>query len=323
MQSVRSHLLHGLVGGLAAGTVVVVWFFMVDLLSGQPLQTPVLLARTILEVNPQDGAVALASSSMALAYTAMHFAVFALLGGAMGTVLHALQVSPRLLLGAAFGLGILTGFYYLVLLVTGSNVLQVLPAGHVLGANLLGGIVYMAYLHRATHDLADFGPEVFRHHRLLAEGLITGLYGAAAVAIWFLILDSLIRLPFFTPAALGSFLFLGASSPQEVRISFGIVAAYTLVHLIAFGLVGLVLAWSAERLQRAPGMWLIWLLAFIVAEGVFLATGVTAGEWVMGAIGWWAVGVGNLAAIAAMAWQIRRTHPQLEDQVLKTSDVKV
>ena len=323
MLPVRSHLLHGLVGGLAAGAVVAVWFFVVDLRSGQPLQTPVILARTILEVEPEDGGAALASRSMALAYTAMHFTVFALLGGAMATVLRLLKVAPRLLLGAAFGLGILSGLYYLVLLATGSNVLQVLPARHVLGANLLGGMAYMAYLHRATHETEEFGPEVLRHHRLLTEGLITGLYGAAGVAVWFLILDSLIRLPFFTPAALGSFLFLGASSPQEVRISFGIVAAYTMAHLIAFGLAGLVLAWSAERLERTPGMWLIWVLAFIVAEGLFLATAVTSGAWVMGTIGWWAVGVGNLVGIAAMAWRVRKTHPHLEEQLLETVDVRV
>jgi hypothetical protein len=323
MLNVRSHLVHGLLGGLAAGAVVVVWFFVVDLLSGQPLQTPVLLARTVLEVDPADGGAALTSWPMALAYTGMHFMVFALLGAAMAIVLHVLKVSPRLLLGAAFGLGILSGTYYAVLLVTGSNVLHVLPAAHVLGANLLGGMVYMAWLHRATHEREDFGPEVLRHHRLLTEGLIVGLFGAAAVAVWFLILDSLIRLPFFTPAALGSFLFLGASSPQEVQISFGIVAAYTLVHLIAFGVVGLVLVWSAERLQRAPGMWLIWLLAFIVAEGVFLATAATSGEWVMGSIGWWAVGVGNLAGIAAMAWRVRKTHPALEDRLLRTASVKI
>jgi hypothetical protein len=323
MLTVRSQLWHGLVGGIAAGTVVVVWFFVVDLLSGQPLQTPVLLARTVLEVDPADGAAAFTSWPMALAYTGMHFMVFALLGAAMAVVLYALKVAPRLLLGAAFGLGILSGTYYVVLLVTGSNVLHVLPAAHVLGANLLGGMVFMAWLHRAMQEREDFGPEVLRHHRLLTEGLIVGLHGAAAVAVWFLILDSLIRLPFFTPAALGSFLFLGASSPQDVQVSFGIVAAYSLVHLIAFSLVGLVLVWSAERLQRTPGMWLIWLLAFIVAEGVFLATAATSGEWVMGSIGWWAVGIGNLVGIAAMAWRVRKSHPALEERLLKTVAVKV
>ena len=106
-------------------------------------------------------------------------------------------------------------------------------------------------------------------------------------------------------------------------LAFGIVAGYTLVHLLAFGLVGLVLAWSAERLQRSPDMWLIWLLAFIVAEGVFLATAGTSGEWVMGAIGWWAVGMGNLVGIAAMAWRVRKTHPLLEDRLREAVNVRI
>ena len=230
---------------------------------------------------------------------------------------------PSVRLGAGFGLAVLSGIYYLVLLISGGNVLGVLPAAHVLGANLLGGVVMMLYLHRANHAATDFGPEVLRHHRLVTEGLITGLYGAAAVAVAFLVFDALTRQPFYTPAALGSFLFLGASSPEAVRMSFGVVAAYTAVHLLGFSLVGLVFAWSADRLQRMPSMWLIWLLAFIVAEGVFLGAAATSGEWVMGTIGWLAILLGNLVGIAAMALRVRKTHPALSDQLRSTVNVKV
>jgi len=236
--------------------------------------------------------------------------------------LAAIKIAPSVLLGAAFGVGALSAVYYLVLLISGGDVLNVLPAHHVLGANLVGGVVLMVYLHRATHSLADFGPEVLRHHRLLTEGLIIGLYGAAAVAVAFLLFDALTRVPFYTPAALGSFLFLGASSPGEVRISFGVVAAYTVVHLVGFALVGVVFAWSAERLQRMPSMWLIWLLAFIMAEGVFFGTAGGSGQWVMGSIGWWAIGLGNLIGIAAMAWRVTMTHPHLGDR-LREADVRV
>ena len=200
--------------------------------------------------------------------------------------------------------------------------LNVLPAPHVLGANLLGGVVLMLYLHRATHSVADFGPEVLRHHRLVTEGLITGLYGAAAVAVAFRLFDALTRVPFHTPAALGSFLFLGASSPEQVRISFGVVAAYTVVHLVGFALVGVVFAWSAERLQRMPSMWLVWLLGFIMAEGVFFATAGASGQWVMGSIGWWAIGLGNLIGIAAMVWRVKVTNPHLGDR-LREAEVRV
>ena len=195
MLHLRSHALHGMVGGLAAGFVVALWFFLVDVVSGQLLRTPVLLARVILGLDSTDGVAALASPQLVLGYTVIHFATFAFLGAVMAMFLAAIKIAPSVLLGAAFGVGVLSAVYYLVLLITGRDVLNVLPAPHVLGANLLGGVVLMLYLHRATHSVADFGPEVLRHHRLVTEGLITGLYGAAAVAVVFLVFDALTRVP--------------------------------------------------------------------------------------------------------------------------------
>jgi len=322
MLHLRSHALHGMVGGLAAGFVVALWFFLADVVSGQVLRTPVLLARVILGLDSTDGVAALTSPQLVLGYTVIHFTIFAFLGAVMAMFLAAIKIAPSVLLGAAFGIGVLSSVYYLVLLITGGDVLSVLPAPHVLGANVVGGVVLMLYLHRATHSLADFGPEVLRHHRLVTEGLITGLYGAAAVAVAFLLFDALTRVPFYTPAALGSLLFLGASSPEQVRISFGVVAAYTVFHLVGFALVGVVVAWSAERLQRMPSMWLVWLLAFIMAEGVFFGTAGGSSQWVMGSIGWWAIGLGNLIGIAAMAWRVKMTHPDLGDR-LRAADVRI
>ena len=42
------------------------------------------------------------------------------------------------------------------------------------------------------------------------DGLIAGIIGAAIIAIWFLFLDAVIRLPFYTPTVLGEGLFLRA-----------------------------------------------------------------------------------------------------------------
>jgi hypothetical protein len=323
MLHLRSQVLHGMIGGLAAGVVVALWFLAVDIATTEPLHTPVLLARTILRVDEMDGLTVLATPPLALGYTVLHFSVFALLGAAMATFLGLIGAAPGVLLGGVFALVVLDTVYYVVLLITGSNVLQVLPAIHVLGANLLGGVVLMAYLHRASRSSTDFGPQMLKHHKVLTEGLITGLYGALAVAIWFLLFDSLTRQPFYTPAALGSFLFLGASSPPEVRLQFGVVAAYTVVHLTAFSLMGVLFAWSAERLQRVPAWWLIWLLAFIVVEGVFLGTIGVSADWVLSAVGLWSLVVGNLIGVAAMLWRVRITHPALGRRLKETVDVRV
>jgi hypothetical protein len=46
-----------------------------------------------------------------------------------------------------------------------------------------------------------------------------GLIGAAAVAVWFLLVDLLLGSPLRTPGALGSAIFLGVSDPSEIVIS--------------------------------------------------------------------------------------------------------
>src|SRR5881397_485376 len=56
--------------------------------------------------------------------------------------------------------------------------------------------------------------------RILREGFIAGLIGAAAVALWFLIVDVIAGRPFFTPAMLGSAVFWGVHDPAQVVIEF-------------------------------------------------------------------------------------------------------
>ncbi|PYO75233.1 MAG: hypothetical protein DMD64_01075, partial [Gemmatimonadetes bacterium] len=55
-------------------------------------------------------------------------------------------------------------------------------------------------------------------NRILREGFIAGCIGAAAVAVWFLIVDSINGQPLYTPAMLGSAVFWGAPDPTHVVI---------------------------------------------------------------------------------------------------------
>ena len=48
-----------------------------------------------------------------------------------------------------------------------------------------------------------------RFNRILREGFVGGCIGAAAVATWFLLVDTIGGRPFFTPAMLGSAVFFG------------------------------------------------------------------------------------------------------------------
>ena len=75
MRHIRSHVLHGLIGGLAGGIVVASWFLVVDLIAGQLFRTPVLLARALFDLDAGDGVAAIAGPTLALEYTVIHFTV--------------------------------------------------------------------------------------------------------------------------------------------------------------------------------------------------------------------------------------------------------
>jgi hypothetical protein len=123
-----------------------------------------------------------------------------------------------------------------------------------------------------------------RPEELLARGLITGLFGAAAVALWFFFLDFSDGHPFRTPAALGSALLFGITGVETMKITFGIVAAYTLVHVVAFVVAGTIFVWIAEQVERSSSLVLLTIPAAIALEAV-VVTGLAQGaEWVLGTL---------------------------------------
>lgn len=308
-RTTRDALVQGAVGGLLAAVLVAAWFLVLDLATARAFRTPaelasVYLGRDAVSVDP----------GLVLGYSALHLAVFAALGSGTSWILSVLEFRPNLPLGLVFGVGILTGLYYAGLLITGVDAYEVLPAGHVVGANLAGGVLLMEYLRRARLGERFLGLGRIRAHPFLARSVATGLVGAAAVALWFFVLDLAVREPFFTPAALGSALLLDAG-PEAVEVGFGVVALYSALHVAAFLVAGAAFTWAAEQVERRPALWLLLLLAFIVLEAVFVPAAGLAGGWIMGSLTWWAVGVGNLLAVITMGWWTWRGRPELRRSI--------
>jgi len=207
-------LLHGTVGGLLAGAVVASWFVVVDAAGGELFHTPARLAGIVLGEN-----FAGPWPRLVTVFSILHFGVFVSLSIAATGVLKLFDIDPGLLLGLVFGIGVFNAAHYGGLLVTGSNLLTVIPVAHVAGANMVGGMLMMAYLHRAMRAESPLGWNVLRRYPLVFHGLTTGLVGAAAVALWFFLLDLASARPFNTPAALGSAILLGAQGPADVRMN--------------------------------------------------------------------------------------------------------
>jgi hypothetical protein len=187
----------------------------------------------------------------------------------------------------------------------------IIPWQHVIGANLVSGIVLMTYLHRASRADLPLGLASLKQHPLLSRGLMTGLVGAAVVALWFFFLDVSAGAPFTTPVALGSALLFGASNADSAALNLGVVAAYTVVHVVAFAIAGVIFVLVAEQIERSPSFLLLAILTAIVLDAL-VVTGLALGaQWVLGTLGIWSVFVANLLAVGSMGWYVWQTHPVL------------
>src|SRR5713101_4650386 len=73
--------------------------------------------------------------------------------------------------------------------------------------------------------------------KLSQEGMMAGTWGAATISLWFLLLDVLAGHPLYTPHVLGTALFQGGEGrvpPAHLKLSLGIVVAFTALHWLAF-----------------------------------------------------------------------------------------
>ena len=149
---------------------------------------------------------------------------------------------------------------------------------------------------------------------ILTEGFITGLIGAGIVAAWFLLLDTIQHEPLYTPSLLGTVLFKGAAAAQgHTQVDPGMVAAYTIVHHLAFVAVGLVASFLVAEMERIPPLGIALFFLFVFFEVAFLIFMVAVGDPLLGeqGIAFWGVAVANLLAAAGMAGYLWFRHPRL------------
>jgi hypothetical protein len=152
-------------------------------------------------------------------------------------------------------------------------------------------------------------------HKVIREGLIAGATGAGAVAVWFLILNALTGRPlFYTPMVLGRSLFTVLGPVGTESAAFHIIA-YTIVHFVAFGLVGILLSLVVHRAERQPSVLALFLVLFVVMEAAFYGlTAILSDDSVLGEMAWWEIGAANLLAALLMGTYMWRLHPLLRQE---------
>jgi hypothetical protein len=150
--------------------------------------------------------------------------------------------------------------------------------------------------------------------RLYSEGIMAGLLGAAAVAVWFFLIDALRGRPFHTPTVLGLALFRGGEGLGQgaaVPASVEMVVLYTWVHALVFCVLGGVASRLLDAAEREPNAGFgVVLLLVILLFGFLGIAAVFAGD-VVRALTWPAILSGNLIAAGVMALYLRRRHPAL------------
>jgi len=147
-------------------------------------------------------------------------------------------------------------------------------------------------------------------HGVLRNGLITGLIGATAVALWFLIVDTVSGRPLYTPHVLGAAVFgvLGPSSGDSAAL---LIGAYTVFHYVVFAIIGIVLAALISRGDDDPAV-LAGLAIFVVVFQVgFLGFTALLSEWrPLGSLAWYQIGAANLVALVLMGAYLYRAYPR-------------
>ena len=163
-----------------------------------------------------------------------------------------------------------------------------------------------------TGATASTTPET-RTVSLYQEGMIAGLLGAATIALWFLIVDTLNGRPLYTPTVLGTALFRRGAAVQlaDVLPDFEMVWMFTWVHGLAFAAIGGVAARLLGLAERHPSAGFGILLLFVVFEFGFIAAAMLFVEPVLHALAWPAVLVANMLAAAVMGGYFWLRHPSL------------
>jgi hypothetical protein len=296
----------GILAGVVAATVMAFWFLVVDSSQGQPFRTPNFLAGTLLGVDGLRMGI-----GPIILYTAIHYGVWVTVGLAAAWVLQHVETASPILLGMVLGFLLFDVVFYGGVAVAGVNVVQQLGWPEVLTGNLLAGVSLMAILHWSGETRKVTWWETLGANSVVKEGIVTGLIGAGVVAIWFFLFDLLRGRPFFTPGALGSALFLGSSTVQSVNVNAATVIGYTVMHVLAFVVTGFLAAAIVTAADETPPLILGAVMFFAAFEAFFMGLLAMVAEFLLGALAWWTIAVGNVLAALVMGWYLWVHHPKL------------
>lgn len=158
-------------------------------------------------------------------------------------------------------------------------------------------------------------PQSESRRSVVREGTVAGLLGAVAVAIWFLIVDAARGTPLLVPSALGHILFHATGTAgSEGRTAH--VILYSVFHVAAFVVVGVLAAAILRRSERRPSLLAGAFVLFVVFEvGFYGMTSLLAQSRTLGVPAWYMVLAGNFIASLTMGAYLWRAYPNVPRSV--------
>jgi len=164
--------------------------------------------------------------------------------------------------------------------------------------------------HASTRRLPLGAPRAADH---VLDGAMVGVIGASAVALWFLVVDTVLREPLFTPSLVGRTLFGRGAETSELPIDLLSLATFSVLHGLMFIAFGIAVAWFVARHVSRPRYPTLFLGVFVLLEaGVLIGSELFLPE-VARAVGHGAILVGNALAAASMAVYLRWFQPHPAD----------
>jgi hypothetical protein len=136
------------------------------------------------------------------------------------------------------------------------------------------------------------------------DGVIAGLIGATIVAIWFLFMDAVTRLPLYTPTVLGEGLLLreqGLASNVGEQASLKLTLMYSGVHGLVFMVLGVIAAYLLLLSKKKLHLGIVLIALFAVLELGFVGSAFFVAKPVLDELAWPIVLTGNFLAAAGMA----------------------
>ncbi|MES2124488.1 MAG: hypothetical protein V4503_07335 [Gemmatimonadota bacterium] len=143
------------------------------------------------------------------------------------------------------------------------------------------------------------------------EGVITGLFGAAVVAVFYLGVDVARGQPLMTPTVLGEVFVMRQAALSTGTPDTMAIVLYTIVHIIAFTAFGIFLTALARRAEQSGLMRYAIVQLLVVFELFFYGLLQVGAESARGMFPLWSVLAANTLAAIVMCSYLWRRHPAL------------